>query len=265
MADDDGAWLLQLPDAATVARIRLQPLAVGALHVVVSQRFGRSLPRPTMVRIARFRVETPSTLSSWRARYRPGRRLERSLPSTLAELVRDESAVSTTMFTRCCWRRRVRGSPTWKCSPAHVARQPQTLRRLLGDRPRKRRHRRIRRPQGTFQPSLAGRRRVRDADPAQAARRSSAFGAGRRPNPSPPPATSPWPPPLVTRPSASPSMKRPKSPAPEGRPWPPRISGADDAARRGHPQRQMRLAAYLFDAGDSKAGRERCSRRRSNS
>jgi DNA-binding CsgD family transcriptional regulator len=44
------SWL-QLSTPDKLARIRLGPLSLGALHTVVSQRLKRSLPRPTMVRI----------------------------------------------------------------------------------------------------------------------------------------------------------------------------------------------------------------------
>jgi DNA-binding CsgD family transcriptional regulator len=44
------AWLqLTQPDA--VRRVFLEPFSLGALHLLVSQRVGRSLPRPTMARI----------------------------------------------------------------------------------------------------------------------------------------------------------------------------------------------------------------------
>jgi DNA-binding CsgD family transcriptional regulator len=86
----DGAWPLQLSDADAVARIRLQPWAVGALHAVVSERLGRSLPRPTMVRIHEISGGNPFyALELARAAVAGTTDIERSLPSTLAELVRD--------------------------------------------------------------------------------------------------------------------------------------------------------------------------------
>jgi ATP/maltotriose-dependent transcriptional regulator MalT len=86
----DGTWLLQLPDADDVTRIRLHPLAVGALHVAVTQRLGRSLPRPTMVRIHEISGGNPLyALELARAVVAGTTQIASSLPSTLAELVRD--------------------------------------------------------------------------------------------------------------------------------------------------------------------------------
>src|SRR5689334_15094653 len=45
------SWLqLSRPDG--IDRLRVGPLSLGGLHVLISQRLGRSFPRPTMVRIA---------------------------------------------------------------------------------------------------------------------------------------------------------------------------------------------------------------------
>jgi DNA-binding CsgD family transcriptional regulator len=49
-ADNATSWL-QLPKLDSIARIALRPLAVGALHSLISERLGRSFSRPTMVRI----------------------------------------------------------------------------------------------------------------------------------------------------------------------------------------------------------------------
>ena len=47
---DERSWLqLSRPDA--IARITVSPLNLGGLHAVVSERLGRSFPRPAMVRI----------------------------------------------------------------------------------------------------------------------------------------------------------------------------------------------------------------------
>ena len=86
----DGAWLLQLSDADAVTRIRLQPWAVGALHAVVSERLGRSLPRPTMVRIHEISGGNPFyALELARAAVAGTTDIERALPRTLTDLVRD--------------------------------------------------------------------------------------------------------------------------------------------------------------------------------
>jgi hypothetical protein len=49
-ADAVGSWL-QLPTPDSVERITLHPLSFGSLHALISERLGRSLPRPTMLRI----------------------------------------------------------------------------------------------------------------------------------------------------------------------------------------------------------------------
>lgn len=86
----DGVCPLQLPDPDAVTRIRLQPLTVGALHVVVSQRLGRSLPRPTMVRIHEISGGNPLYgLELARAVVAGTTDIESALPSTLTELVQD--------------------------------------------------------------------------------------------------------------------------------------------------------------------------------
>ena len=52
------SWLqLRRPDG--VDRIRVSPLALGGLHAMFSARLGRSLPRPTMVRIAEISCGNP--------------------------------------------------------------------------------------------------------------------------------------------------------------------------------------------------------------
>ena len=48
--ESPASWL-QLPRPDRIARMTLRPLSVGALHAVVSRRLGRSLPRPTMLRV----------------------------------------------------------------------------------------------------------------------------------------------------------------------------------------------------------------------
>jgi len=81
------SWL-QLPRSDAVTRIRLGPLPLGGLHAVLSERLGRSFPRPAMVRIHEISGGNPfyalelarATDSRTGA---PG-----ALPGTLAELVR---------------------------------------------------------------------------------------------------------------------------------------------------------------------------------
>jgi hypothetical protein len=90
--DPDGAraasWL-QLSQVDTVERITLCPLTLGALHVVISERLGRSFPRPTMVRIHQISGGNPFYgLELARAIAGGATDVNGSLPSTLAGLVR---------------------------------------------------------------------------------------------------------------------------------------------------------------------------------
>lgn len=85
----DAAWL-QLPQPDALRRLRILPMSLGGLHAVVSERLGRSLPRPTMVWIhevsggnpfyALELVRTVDVASSTTH--------EAKLPATLADLVR---------------------------------------------------------------------------------------------------------------------------------------------------------------------------------
>jgi hypothetical protein len=82
------SWL-QLPRTDAIGRIWVAPLSLGNLHVVISERLGLSLPRPTMVRIHEisggnpfYALELARTIG-----HRAGT-VEMPLPGTLAELVR---------------------------------------------------------------------------------------------------------------------------------------------------------------------------------
>ena len=90
--DPEGAraapWL-QLPHVDAIERITLCPLTLGALHVVLSERLGRSFPRPTMARIHQISGGNPFyALELARAIAGGTTDVDGSLPSTLAELVR---------------------------------------------------------------------------------------------------------------------------------------------------------------------------------
>jgi hypothetical protein len=90
--DPDGvsaaSWL-QLPRVDGVERIALCPLTLGALHVVISERLGRSFSRPTMVRIHQVSGGNPFyALELARAMAGGATDVEGSLPSTLTGLVR---------------------------------------------------------------------------------------------------------------------------------------------------------------------------------
>jgi DNA-binding NarL/FixJ family response regulator len=82
------SWLhIATPD--TLARIRVHPLSIGGLHNLLSQRLGRTFPRPTIVRIAETSGGNPFYALEL-ARAMENRPLggAKSLPATLAELVR---------------------------------------------------------------------------------------------------------------------------------------------------------------------------------
>lgn len=101
------AWLqLSSPDA--MSRIRVGPLSLGGLHALISSRTGKSLPRPTMVRIVDISGGNPFyALELARAADgRPGRG-EQVLPTTLAELMRRrigrlERDIQTLLLAAAC-------------------------------------------------------------------------------------------------------------------------------------------------------------------
>jgi DNA-binding NarL/FixJ family response regulator len=87
-----GASWLQLPSPDGIRRIGLGPLSVGGLHAVLSERLGRSFPRPTMTRIQEISGGNPFyALELARAMQDAtptgDRAAEMTLPGTLAELV----------------------------------------------------------------------------------------------------------------------------------------------------------------------------------
>jgi DNA-binding CsgD family transcriptional regulator/tetratricopeptide (TPR) repeat protein len=81
-------WLtLSRPDG--IERVRVGPLSLGGLHVLISSRMGRSLPRPTMVRIAEISGGNPFfALELARAIDLDSSHVKSSLPSSLSELMR---------------------------------------------------------------------------------------------------------------------------------------------------------------------------------
>ena len=82
------SWL-QLATTDRIARIRLQPLSMGGLQRLISERLGRVLPRPTMVRIAEISGGNPFyALELARAMDAQSPSAEPVLPATLTELVR---------------------------------------------------------------------------------------------------------------------------------------------------------------------------------
>jgi ATP/maltotriose-dependent transcriptional regulator MalT len=99
--DDGGgaaSWL-QLPQPDGVQRMQLQPLSLGGLNAVITQRLGHSLSRPAIVRIQEVSGGNPFyALELARAMSGDVRSTDAPLPMTLTELVRarigslDESA-----------------------------------------------------------------------------------------------------------------------------------------------------------------------------
>jgi len=81
-------WLhLSRPDR--IDRVRIGPLSIGGLHMLISSRLGRSLPRPTMVRIAETSGGNPFfALELARAIDIESSQVKSKLPSSLSELMR---------------------------------------------------------------------------------------------------------------------------------------------------------------------------------
>src|SRR6478736_5809681 len=81
-------WLnLSRPDG--IERVRIGPLSIGGLHMLISSRLGRSLPRPTMVRIAETSGGNPFfALELARAIDIESSQVKSKLPSSLSELMR---------------------------------------------------------------------------------------------------------------------------------------------------------------------------------
>jgi DNA-binding CsgD family transcriptional regulator/tetratricopeptide (TPR) repeat protein len=129
--ENPGAWLqLYRPDVTH--RIELQPMKLGALHRVVSQRLGRSFARPTMVRIHEvsggnplYAIELARTIddATTNANLR--------LPPTLAQLVHArlgdlESDTQDLVLAAAC-----AAEPTVELLATAVRRNADDLRRLL--------------------------------------------------------------------------------------------------------------------------------------
>ena len=82
------SWL-QLGSAQGLHRIRVRPLSLGRLHSLISQKLGRSFPRPTMVRIAAIFAGNPFyALELARAMDGQSPGAEPVLLASLAELMR---------------------------------------------------------------------------------------------------------------------------------------------------------------------------------
>ncbi|MDT5402222.1 MAG: hypothetical protein QOK33_5453 [Mycobacterium sp.] len=85
----DGASWLQLPRAEAITRIRVAPLNLGGVHAIIAERLGRSLSRPTLVRIQDVSAGNPFyALELAQAIDEDATGADGVLPGTLAELVR---------------------------------------------------------------------------------------------------------------------------------------------------------------------------------
>lgn len=104
----DAASWLQLPKPDAIRRIVLGPLSVGDLHTAVSERLGRSLSRPAMMRLYQVSGGNPFYAIEL-ARSMDGEMVssDGSLPGTLADLVRarvgslDPDVQSALLATAC--------------------------------------------------------------------------------------------------------------------------------------------------------------------
>jgi ATP/maltotriose-dependent transcriptional regulator MalT len=103
-----GASWLQLPQPDGVQRVQIRPLSLGGLNAVITERLGRSLSRPAIVRIQEVSQGNPFyALELARAMDGDSRSAEMPLPMTLAELVRarigslDDSAHAVLLAMAC--------------------------------------------------------------------------------------------------------------------------------------------------------------------
>jgi tetratricopeptide (TPR) repeat protein len=85
--DSNASWM-QLGDPGQLGRIHVGPLSLSAMQTVISDRLGRSIPRPAMVRIAEISAGNPFYALEL-ARAMGNRPADAdALPANLAELVR---------------------------------------------------------------------------------------------------------------------------------------------------------------------------------
>src|SRR4029079_4353896 len=99
---------LQLPQPDGVQRVQIRPLSLGGLNAVITQRLGRSLSRPAIVRIQEVSGGNPFyALELARAMDGGVRNTDMPLPMTLTELVRarigslDESVRDVLLAMAC--------------------------------------------------------------------------------------------------------------------------------------------------------------------
>jgi tetratricopeptide (TPR) repeat protein len=127
----DVSWL-QLPEPHRTERIMLGPMAIGALHAVLHERLGVSLPRPAMVHIHEVSNGNPFyALELARAIGHGESSIDATLPPTLAELVRTrvggvEADVGQVLLAAAC-----ASSPTVELLARAVDADPKTVVALL--------------------------------------------------------------------------------------------------------------------------------------
>ncbi|KAA0079232.1 helix-turn-helix transcriptional regulator [Mycolicibacterium sp. P9-64] len=106
--DETTASWLQLTGQVGFQRIRLGPLPLGALHTLISDRLGHSLPHPTTARIAEISHGNPSyALELAQAANLQSPSAEPALPAPLAELMRSrigqlEGGVRDVLLAAAC-------------------------------------------------------------------------------------------------------------------------------------------------------------------
>jgi ATP/maltotriose-dependent transcriptional regulator MalT len=84
---DNASWL-HLPRPDAIRRVGMAPLSLGGLQAVLSERLGRSFPRPTMVRIHQISGGNPFYALELARTMGRVTNAEVALPGSLAELVR---------------------------------------------------------------------------------------------------------------------------------------------------------------------------------
>jgi predicted ATPase len=88
--DASHASWLQMPRRDAIRRIGISPMSLGGLHAVISERLGRSFPRPAMVLIHEVSGGIPfyALELAWTVDTASSSSSEEQLPGTLADLVR---------------------------------------------------------------------------------------------------------------------------------------------------------------------------------
>jgi ATP/maltotriose-dependent transcriptional regulator MalT len=130
-SQNPGTWL-QLPRPDALRRIELSPMSLDVLHQVISQRLGRSFPRPTMVRIHEVSGGSPLYAIELARTIRDANtKADIELPPTLAELVHARltglgSDTRDLLLAAACL-----GEPTLELTSAAVEFDPDGLRRAL--------------------------------------------------------------------------------------------------------------------------------------